>query len=431
MSIPIIISGLSVNIVNITDTIFLSHIGEIALGAAGNAGILYYIFVLLGMGFSSGAQIIMGRRNGEKEYDKIGSLHLQTIYFLFFASILFIGLITLSAFQFLPLIVSSGDVLEQIQLYLSIRSWGIVFTLGNLAFIAFYVGTTRTRILGIITPAMAGLNIVLDYLLIFGEYGMPEMGVEGAALASNISEGLGLLSMFLYTIFLKGKEEYRLFDWELPDVKKIGRMLVTAGPIMVQNFVTLTSWFAFFSIIENLGERSLAVSHIVRSLYMFVMIPVFGFGDATNTLVSNLMGEHRSDLIFPLLKRIGSIALLANVAMLPFLVVFADTTLLVFTQDPELIAATIPSLRVVAGSMFVFSLALILFRAITGIGRTREALYIEVISIAVYMAYTYYVGVILQASLPVVWASEYVYFGLMLLMAFLFLRFTKWQETKL
>jgi len=260
---------------------------------------------------------------------------------------------------------------------------------------------------------------------------MPEMGVEGAALASNISEGLGLLSMFLYTIFLKGKEEYRLFDWELPDVKKIGRMLVTAGPIMVQNFVTLTSWFAFFSIIENLGERSLAVSHIVRSLYMFVMIPVFGFGDATNTLVSNLMGEHRSDLIFPLLKRIGSIALLANVAMLPFLVVFADTTLLVFTQDPELIAATIPSLRVVAGSMFVFSLALILFRAITGIGRTREALYIEVISIAVYMAYTYYVGVILQASLPVVWASEYVYFGLMLLMAFLFLRFTKWQETKL
>jgi len=431
VSIPIIVSGLSVNIVNITDTIFLSNVGEVALGAAGNAGILYYVFVLLGMGFSSGAQIIIGRRNGANEHEKIGSLVLQTMFFLFFASLLFIGVIQSAATNFLPLIVSSGDILAEIQAYLNLRSWGIVFTLGNLSFISFYVGTTRTKILGIITPGMAILNIILDYLLIFGAFGFPKMGVEGAALASNISEACGFLTLFGYTWFLSDKAKYRLFQWEGPDLKKIRLILVTAGPIMVQNFVTLSSWFVFFSIIENLGERSLAVSHIVRSLYMFVMIPVFGFGDATNTLVSNLMGEKRSDLIYTLLRRMAVIGLLANVAMLPFLVGFADKTLLVFTRDPELIAATIPSLKVVAGSMFVFSLALIVFRAITGIGRTREALVIEVVSIAIYMAYTYYVGVILRTSLPVVWASEFVYFGVMFLLALLFFRFTPWQKTEL
>ena len=431
VSVPIIVSGLSVNIVNITDTIFLSNVGELALGAAGNAGILYYIFVLLGMGFSSGAQIIIGRRNGEQQFERIGSLVTQTMYFLLASSILFIFLIRLSATHFLPTIVASEEILQLIREYLNTRSWGIVFTLGNMAFISYYVGTTRTKILGIITPLMAALNVFLDYALIFGAFGLPKMGVEGAALASNISEAYGYAALFTYTYLLKDKSKYRLFELEAPNLQKIGRILVTAGPIMVQNFITLSSWFAFFSIIENLSERALAISHIVRSLYMFVMIPVFGFGDATNTLVSNLMGEERSDLVVSLIKRVSRIALLANLFMLPLLIGLSDYTLLIYTRDIELIAATIPSLRVVAGSMFVFSLALVVYRAITGIGRTKEALLIEIISISIYMCYTYYVGVIVRASLPVVWVSEFVYFGAMLLISVLYLRYSKWQDTVL
>lgn len=430
VAVPIIVSGLSVNIVNITDTIFLSNVGELALGAAGNAGILYYIFVLLGSGFTAGAQIIIGRRNGEQRFTLIGSLLAQTIYFLLFASLLFVLLIQWSSTHFLPLIVASQDILSLIQEYLQMRSWGIIFSLMNLAFISFYVGTTRTRILGIITPAMASLNILLDYLLIFGEAGFPQMGVEGAALASNISEACGLIALATYTYLLKDKAKYRLFEWEGMDTKKIGRILVTAGPIMVQNFITLSSWFVFFSIIENLGERALAISHIVRSMYMFVMIPVFGFGDTTNTLVSNLMGEGRSDRIYALLKRIALLGVLANVLMLPFLVGLADYTLLAYTRDLALIEDTKPSLQVVGGAMFVFSLAIILYRAITGIGRTREALLIEVISIAIYMGFTYYVGAVLQASLPVVWTAEFVYFGTMLILAVLFFRLVDWRNTK-
>ncbi len=430
VAVPIIVSGLSVNIVNITDTIFLSNVGELALGAAGNAGILYYIFVLLGSGFTAGAQIIIGRRNGEKDFQKIGSLLAQTIYFLLLAAVLFVFLIQWSSTQYLPLIVASEEILALIQEYLQMRSWGIIFSLMNLAFISFYVGTTRTRILGIITPAMASLNILLDYLLIFGVGGMPQMGVEGAALASNISEAFGLLALAIYTYRLKDKAKYRLFEWEGMNVEKIGWILVTAGPIMVQNFITLSSWFVFFSIIENLGERALAISHIVRSMYMFVMIPVFGFGDTTNTLVSNLMGEGRSDRIYALLKRISLLGVVANLLMLPFLIGLADYTLLAYTRDLELIEATKPSLQVVGGAMFVFSLAIILYRAITGIGRTKEALVIEIISIAIYMAYTFYVGAVLQASLPIVWTAEFVYFGVMLIIALFFFRFVDWRNTK-
>jgi putative MATE family efflux protein len=430
VSIPIIISGLSVNIVNITDTIFLSNVGELALGAAGNAGILYYVFVLLGMGFSTGAQIIIGRRNGEERYHEIGSLLNQTMYFLGLLAVLFIFLIKAASTYFLPLVVASQDVLGLIGEYLQMRSWGIVFTLGNLSLISFYVGTTQTRILGIITPAMALLNVLLDYIFIFGTGSIPAMGVEGAALASNISEACGYLALLSYTYFKTDKQKYALFKLERLNYDKIRRILVTAGPIMVQNFITLSSWFVFFSIIENLGERALAISHIVRSLYLFAMIPVFGFGDATNTLVSNLMGQGASGQIIKLLKRVSMISIGANLLMMPVLVFFADTTLLIYSRDIGLIADTIPSLRVVAGSMFVFSLALIVYRAITGIGRTKSALLIEIGSISIYMLYTWYVGVVIKASLPVVWASEFVYFGTMFLISFLFLRFAKWENTE-
>ena len=73
---------------------------------------------------------------------------------------------------------------------------------------------------------------------------------------------------------------------------------------MLQSFLSLSSWFIFFIIIEKLGERELAISHIIRSIYMVLMIPLFGFSSATNTLVSNLIGQGRSGQVLMLIKKV-------------------------------------------------------------------------------------------------------------------------------
>ena len=82
IALPIIISGVAQNVINVTDTMFLGRLGEVALGAGGNAGIFYFVLVITGMGFTTGAQIIIGRRNGEKNYSKIGEIFDHCIYFI-------------------------------------------------------------------------------------------------------------------------------------------------------------------------------------------------------------------------------------------------------------------------------------------------------------------------------------------------------------
>lgn len=431
VALPIIISGLSINIVNITDTIFLSNLSEVALGAAGNAGILYYTFVLIGAGFAVGSQIIIGRRNGEKNFHKIGSLVLQTGYFMLAMSIIFFFLLRFGGPFFLKNLVTSEEVYVLINEYLFHRSWGIFFTLITLVFISFYVGTTKTKVLSWITPISALINIVLDYGLIFGHFGLPAMGVKGAAIASNIAEIIGVSIFLYYTLNLKSKSKYLLFMPEMPDFKKIGRILFTAGPIMVQNFITLASWFVFFTLIENLGESQLAVSHIIRSIYMLIMIPVFGFADATNTLTSNLLGKNQADKVFNLVFRVIIISVLANLITMPLVYLNKDFVLGIYTQNPEILSLTEPVLLIISFAIFVFSVGIILYRAIAGTGKTLVAFWIEFVTLVIYLIYVVYFTKINPSSLSVVWSSEFVYFGFMSIIGFLYLKYGNWKTSKI
>ncbi|NQX98150.1 MAG: MATE family efflux transporter [Flavobacteriales bacterium] len=197
---PIIISGIAQNVVNVTDTMFLGQVSNIALGAGGNAGIFYFVLVITGMGFTTGAQIIIGRRNGEKNYNQIGKIVDHSLYFIIPLSIvLFFFMKFLSPFL-LERITLSSNILEASLNYLSYRSFGIFFAYINFVFIAFYVGTTKTKILMPITIVMMLSNVFLDYSLIFGNFGFPKMGIKGAALASVISEAVALLFFIIYTL---------------------------------------------------------------------------------------------------------------------------------------------------------------------------------------------------------------------------------------
>lgn len=428
---PIIVSGLSINIVTITDTIFLSNLSEVALGAAGNAAILFYIFILLGAGFTVGAQIIIARRNGEENFSKIGSLVSQSAYFILFLGLLFFVFLRYFTPTLLSNIVQSKDVFSLIVEYLQQRSWGIFFSLITLVYVAFYVGTTKTKVLGFITPITALLNIFLDYAFIFGHFGFEPMGVKGAALASNLAEFLGVTLFTIYTLQLKSKKKYNLFVIEWPNLQKIGKILYTAGPIMIQNFLTLGAWFVFFTLIENIGQNELAVSHIIRSIYMIIMIPVFGFADSTNTLTSNLMGQGKPNLVFSLIFRICIISFVSLLVMMPLVNWQSHLVIGLYTQNPIIYKMTAEVLKVISMAIFVFALGIILYRAIAGTGKTIVAFWIEVVTLVIYLAYVVYVTRIVPSSLNVIWASEFVYFGFMSVIGILYLKNGQWKRSNI
>tara|TARA_R110002096_G_scaffold434386_3_gene655796 strand:+ start:6892 stop:8226 length:1335 start_codon:yes stop_codon:yes gene_type:complete len=429
VSLPIIFSGIAQNIVNVTDTAFLGRVGLVELGAAGNAGIFYFVLVMIGMGFTIGCQIIIGRRNGEQNFHQIGHLFNTALYFLIPLSVLVFLFTQYVAPALMTFFTSSDAVLQASNTFLKVRGFGIFFAYLNFLFIAFYTGITKTRVLTYATFIQAGINVVLDYLLIFGHGGFPQMGIEGAALASVISEIVAMIYFVLYTRIKIERSKYGLELQFVFSGTKLIKILKIGFPIMIQNFMALSSWLAFFLIIEKIGEKELAASHIIRSIYMVLMIPLFGFSNATSTLVSNVIGEGKPSEVLQLVIRVVKLSLLCTGLFLPLLLFFPQEIIGVYTNNPVLIATSLPLLYVIGGSMLFFSMAFIFFASVTGTGKTQVSLAIETSSIVIYLLMAYYIGVHLQKSLTWVWCTEFIYFTIMGLLSFLYLKFGNWKSS--
>lgn len=428
ISLPIILSLVAQNVVNVTDTAFLGRVGEVELGASAIGGLFYISLFMLGFGFGIGGQILIARRNGEKNYAEIGRITDNSIYFLMALGLVLFLLIHFFAGNMLRPLISSEAVFKASTDFLEFRIFGIFFAFGNILLRAFYIGTTSTRVLTYNALIMAGANVFLDYALIFGNFGFPEMGIKGAAIASSISEAISSLFIFGYTFKKVDLAKYNLFRFGRLDWKVIKTTLDISVFVMLQYFLSLAGWFVFFMIIEKSGERQLAISNIIRSAYIVLMIPVFAFGSTTNSLVSNVIGEGKPNHVIPIIKRvailnfaiIGSVVLIS--AFIPRLLIS------VYTSDAELINQTVPTFYVIMSALLLFSFANILFNGVSGTANTATALLIEFITIAVYLMVAWLLAVYLKLSIELVWTSEYVYFLILSLLSFLYLRSGNWRK---
>mgnify|MGYP000870741810 FL=1 len=430
VSFPIVLSLVAQNAINVTDTAFLGRVGEIELGASAIAGLFYISIYMLGFGFSIGGQILIARRNGEKNYGEIGRITDNSFYFLMgLAVILFLIIFFFAPLMLKPLI-ESPQIYQASVDFLKYRIFGIFFALGVVLLRSFYIGITHTRILTVASIIMAGSNIILDYGLIFGHLGLPEMGIKGAALASSISECIAAVFYFIYTFKKVDRNKYNLFRFGPVDWTIIRKTFNISVFIMMQTFLSLIGWFIFFMIIEKLGERALAVSNIVRSIYIVIMIPVFAFGSTTNSLVSNMIGAGDSRHVLSVVKKIS---ILNFLIILSFTAVFAlipHLVVSVYTTDPSLIADTVPVLYVVMGALTLFSFSSILFNAVSGTARTEVALLIEVITIGIYLLTAYILAVSFNMPLYIVWTSEFVYFLIIGTLSYAYMKSGHWKKVK-
>jgi Na+-driven multidrug efflux pump len=256
------------------------------------------------------------------------------------------------------------------------------------------------------------------------------MGIAGAALASVLAEVSACIFFILYTIFGINHHKYLLFNFSGFKLDLYLRVLRVSFPMMMQNFISLSSWLTFFLFVEHMGERELAVSNIIRSFYVVLMIPMWGFSSATNTLVSFLIGQGRQSEVISLVYKIllmcvAGVALVVGAGML-----FPDQALRVYTNSPELIDAARPVLYVISLAALMLSIAFIFFNAVSGTGRTQVSFVIEVIVLAVYLIFTYLLVYFWTSDIAVVWTSEYMYAALMGLLSFLYLKSGKWRDTR-
>lgn len=419
---PIFLGLLAQNVINVTDTAFLGRVGEVALGAAAMGGLLYICVYTIAFGFSVGSQILIARRNGEGNYRAVGPIMWQGTAFSFGMAVCLLILMYFSAAPLIRLLITSDSIYGATYEFFTWRIWGFLFAFVNVMFRGLYIGITRTKVLTMNAVVMALVNVVLDYALVFGELGLPEMGVRGAALASVIAEASSLIFFLLYTYYKVDLKKYGLNRFGQFDLSMVLRILRISCFTMVQYFLAMAIWFVFFMALERLGQRQLAVANIVRSVYVVLLIPVQALSTTANTLVSNLIGAGGSSGVVTLLHKISRMSFLIMVVCVGLCVAFPGSILSVYTNEEALLVESVSALYVVCGAMLIASLANVYFNGISGTGNTQAALVLEVFVQVFYALYIIVVGMVIQAPVDVCFTTEVIYYVLMLGSSLIYLK---------
>ena len=427
---PVLISLLMQQLIGLTDTAYLGRVGEVELGASAVASMYYLAIYMLGFGFSVGAQILIARRNGEKQYHRIGAIFMQgTLFLLVIATCVFI-LSKVYSPQLLHLMIKSKDVYYAAIDYMDWRVYGFFFSFISVMFRAFYIGTTQTKTLTINSVVMVLTNMILNYILIFGKLGFPAMGIAGAAIASSISEAVSVIFFCIYTHQKVNYKLYRLFHFAGFKIKTLLEILNVSFWTMIQSFISTGSWLVFFIAIEHLGERSLAITNIVRNTSALLFIFVNAFASTGSSLVSNLIGNGEIKKVMPLCNNIIRNCYCFVIPLAIIIAIFPTMFLRIYTDTPDLIANALPSLWVMLSAYIVAVPAFVYFFAVSGTGSTRSTLFIELCSLSIYVGYIVYIAVYLKMDVAICWTSDIVYYA-MIFTSFFYLWKGNWQNKKI
>lgn len=418
-------------LIGMTDTAFLGRVGEVELGASAIGEVYCLAIFMIAFGFSIGSQILIARRNGEGNFQEIGSIFYQGIYFLLvMAAVLF----TLSAIfspLILKIIISSPQVCEAASSYIHWRAYGFFFSFVAVMFRAFFVGTTQTKVLTLCSLIMVLSNIIFNYILIFGKYGFPQLGIAGAAIGSSLAEMVAVICLIIYTRKRIDVQKYALnklpqFQWS-----RLKRILNLSVWTMIQYFVSLSTWFMFFLFVEHLDERSLAIANIIRNISGIPFMIMMAFAATCSSLVSNLIGSGKQDCVKETIIQHVRMGYVFVLPLLIFFSLFPDLILRLFTDIPELRIASVPSLWVLCTAYLLMIPANMYFQSVSATGNTRTALAMEFGVIILYVAYAAYLILYQRVDVAFAWTTEHIYAFFTLIGSYCYMKYGAWEKKRI
>jgi len=421
---PLMVSGFIQSIVLLTDSAFLSRYDTLSFDAVGNAGLLFITCFMIMVGLGDGTQIILARRIGEKKQEQLAGVFSTALIIQFvFASLLFLGLY-FGAPSLLNSI-SKNSIIAGLQgQFIGIRAYAFFPSCLFLIIQAYFLakGKTWPVLFSAIVTALS--NIILDYSLIFGNFGCPELGVKGAALASTLSDVIGMLSMlFLF----KMDKENRLFGLGFFNGKSTKNILKVSSPLMVQGSIALGTWTLFFMMIEQRGVFELTVSQNIRSIYFLAFVPIWGFAGTTKTYVSQYLGNGKAELIPELQKRIQLLTTLFLLVTFHGAILYPELLVSWINPEEAYVEKSASILRMISMSVILYGIISVYYQTIQGSGNTFYSLCIELSTVLVYICACYLFITVFALDIYWIWTVEYIYFGVIGLMSYLYLRNSNWK----
>ena len=401
---PIMLGNLAQTIITFTDTAFLGHLGTIELSASMMAGLYYFVFTTLAMGFAIGIQIFIARRYGEGNFSKIGVVFQHGALFVLGLGLLLFSILFFFSHRLLHVIIESENIYGAANEYLRFRQFGIMFVVFNFLFRSFYVGISNTQVITFSTIIMAVVNIFFDWALAF-------------------------FFFWIYTYIKIPHEEYGMFRWHKWQPALMGDILKVAFPSMIQRLFSFGAWFIFFVMIEKMGETAIGVSSVVRSTYMILIIPGIAFSSTANTLTSRIIGEGKSNEVMSTIWKVVKNSFLCGVVLVAVVAAIPHLVLQIYTDDIALAQAAIPSVYVICAATLLGSFSMTFFEAVSGTGNTTAAMALEFGILIIYIIYVFLMSK--TSTIAGVWTAEWVYNILIGLISLMYIWKADWGRKRI
>ena len=383
IALPITAAMIIPNINFLTNNIFLGGLGIRELGNAGTTGVYYLIMMVCGNGLSTALQSLISRRGGEGNIGDISKIFAQGIRIALMFALAGMLLTWFIAPLCLKPFIKPENFKQEMD-FLYIRVWGLPFLYLFQAGNAFLIGTLNSRYMMIGTIGESLVNIFFDYVLIYGALSFPQLGFNGAAVASVMAEFAGMAIVYIVIFKKQLKKKFNLFSDFSFDKKSTNAILKISAPLVLQFAISLITWLVFFILLEQYGERAKAISNAMRNVFSVAGIFIWAFATTTNTMVSNLIGQNLQHKVISAINKIMKLSFTSALIMVGLLNIFSRQFLNMFNQDAEFVNEAIPVIRIISIGMLAMSISVVWLNAVTGTGKTKMNLLIEVVAIIFY-----------------------------------------------
>ena len=426
LALPIIGGMVSQNLLNIVDTAMVGFLGDAALAAVGLGGFIVFMCQALILGISTGVQSSAARRKGEGSPERAAAiLNTALLLVLIIAPIFSLVLIQLAEPAY-PYLNADPEVIERGVPYIEWRLGAIVFVGMNFAFRGYWNALDLSRLYMKTLILMHATNIVLNYVLIFGNFGAPALGVTGAGMASAISMAVGTLVYFYLGSRHVEKGHFLRCLATRAETRALVRVSIPAG---LQQLFFAAGLVAMFWIIGRIGTPSLAAANVLVTVLLFAILPGLALGLACATLVGQALGKRDPDDAYQWAFDVAKVTVILLTVLGMPMWLFPDLVSSIFIHEESTRELARWPMRIMGLTMAIEAIGFAFMHGMLGAGDARRVMMVSIgTQWGLFLPLAYVIGPVLGYGLLGVWIWQGVTRTLQSALFLSMWRGRKWQQ---
>ncbi len=393
---PLLVGMVSEFFMYAADSAMVGRLGTEHLAAIGFATLFAEVLWVIVWPFAPGTQALAARRFGKLEaikdqnsssyralQQKTGEVLDNSLIVSFAVGAVTIFLAGYSG-EILNILLDNSSLIPLADAYIRIIKWVMPLAAVFFSLYGLLAAIKLTRVIMVATVGLNALNILFNYILIFGKFGMPSMGIEGAAIGTVLAQSLGAVFLLAYVILSRRLRGYRCCRFRNIHWRLMKDIIMVSSPMIAQLGVSLCIFLYYESIIAGIGTVYLAVSHIVLTTCVLNRCLVEGFAEGGSILIGHQLGRGDRKEAIQYAVATECIALCLGAVLLVLVLMFPEFIVNVFNTEEATVAIGVSALRFFAGFLFISTIGFPFEVIFTHNGWGRFALCAEFIPIILF-----------------------------------------------